>query len=87
MIIQLKTDDMRGTKPPIEPQFGVFICGGAIRRWFNGSEELSDIDIFSPNKQQQENFLKSLDEAKIEIQRRKEWNESCKNHGKILYQE
>lgn len=57
--IQLPVDRMRGDKPPIEPRDGCFIAGGAVRRWFNGSEELSDVDVFAPTADHQTAFLKN----------------------------
>jgi hypothetical protein len=45
-LIQLSIDEMRGEKPPIEPIPSCWIAGGAVRRWFNGGEKLSDVDVF-----------------------------------------
>lgn len=64
-LIQLKPDDMRGVEPPIKPIAGCFICGGAVRRWFNDREKLSDVDVFAPSAEHHVNFMKSLPSAEV----------------------
>ena len=58
-MIQLRADQMAGPRPPIEPSHGCFIAGGAIRRWFAGKEELSDVDVFGPSEKHLKDFLAS----------------------------
>ena len=51
-IVVIDSSLMRGKKPDIEPLYkglGV-IAGGAIRRWFTGEPQNSDIDIFAFNE-------------------------------------
>jgi len=68
MIIQLKTDFMRGSIPPVSPTNGVFICGGAVRRWFSGKEKLSDIDVFAPTPQHHQDFLATLGKVQLLVE-------------------
>jgi hypothetical protein len=65
-LIQLELDDMRGTIPPIGPSHGCIIAGGAVRRWFNGKEELSDVDVFAPSAEQHVEFLKDKKATKVD---------------------
>lgn len=60
-LIQLKLDYMRGPIPPIPPKHGCWIAGGAVRRWFLGTEKLSDIDVFAPSAQCFEKFIAEHD--------------------------
>lgn len=61
-IITLRRDDMRGPVPPIAPANGCWICGGAVRRWFKGEENLSDVDVFSDKIENLEAFIETLKE-------------------------
>ncbi len=63
MIIQLKLDDMRGEIPPLKPSNGCFIAGGAIRRWFTGKEDLSDVDVFAPSEANHAAYLATIGNA------------------------
>lgn len=57
-VIQLSHEHIRGKIPPIAPSAGCFIAGGAVRRWFGTDEQLSDIDVFAPAKENHAEFLK-----------------------------
>ena len=57
MIIQLLADHMLGEKPPIEPSAGCIVAGGSVRRWFSGSEKLSDVDVFAPSASHHAEFM------------------------------
>lgn len=46
-VIELTESHMTGTKPDIVlPTSDAWIAGGAIRRWFTGEKQDSDIDVF-----------------------------------------
>lgn len=66
-IIILEEDMMLGEKPPIEPVNDVWICGGAIRRWFN-KEPTYDVDVFAPKEENLNEYLTHL-ENKYELKK------------------
>ena len=65
-ILTLKTDEMRGKKPFLEPIENVYIAGGAVRKWFTGQEKDSDLDVFAVNDTALEKFkIKYLKEYQV----------------------
>lgn len=56
--IILKPEFLKGQKPNIELTKGVWVAGGAVRQWFLGNENPSDIDVFSSSKELLDQFAK-----------------------------
>lgn len=56
-LIKIPKDQLKGKKPILEPVPNVFICGGAIRQWFLGTEASSDIDVFGTTPEVLEDFI------------------------------
>ena len=54
--IVLKPDTLRGRKPVIEPTPGTWICGGAIRSWFDGGSS-PDVDVFGTDEEKLDGFI------------------------------
>jgi hypothetical protein len=46
MIIKLDSQWMKGKAPEIKVPSGFLVAGGAIRRWYSGEKQDSDIDVF-----------------------------------------
>jgi len=52
---------MVGQKPDFVPfPNRAWIAGGAIRRWFAGTEELSDVDVFFPSQEVFDAYVQTL---------------------------
>jgi len=53
---------MRGKKPAVPYGNGWWVAGGAVRRWFTGEKQDSDIDVFCADDESEKRFI---DEAKL----------------------
>ena len=55
--IKLLDKHMAGEKPDVTLVPGTVIAGGAVRRWFSGEKQDSDIDIFCKDSESEKSFI------------------------------
>lgn len=60
-IIEIPDSLMRGQRPAMEPTAtnSVWFAGGAIRRWFTGEKQDSDVDVFGCDQAYLDDFVKT----------------------------
>ena len=56
-VIKIHERLTRGEKPKYECPDGFIIAGGAIRRWYSGEPQKSDIDLFCADKDNREKWI------------------------------
>lgn len=66
-ITEINPKMMNGIKPPIDCPENAVIAGGAIRRWFVGREELSDVDVFFKSEEDLKKYEESLEKIGFKI--------------------
>jgi len=59
-LIKINPLQCHGVEPVIAPVGDIWICGGAIRQWFIGSEKPSDIDVFGKSDVALSQFAKTV---------------------------
>lgn len=59
-LIRIESSLLLGEKPSISVPEGGWVAGGAIRRWFKGQENLTDIDVFFSSVTHFQDYEKSL---------------------------
>ena len=60
-VIEIDKSLLRGKEPALKPIEGTWIAGGAIRQWFVGNENSSDIDFFAQNDEKFDLLIKHLE--------------------------
>mgnify|MGYP000934662537 CR=1 FL=1 len=51
MLITIKEELMLGKKPDVTVPEGCWMAGGAVRRWFTGEPQNSDVDLFTSSEE------------------------------------
>jgi hypothetical protein len=57
-IITLDQKHMKGSRPTLHLPEGIWIAGGAVRSWFDGSEFSRDVDVFATGENPVKEFIK-----------------------------
>ena len=59
MNLTIPVDLCRGVRPVLEPTANTWFAGGAIRRWFTGEPQNSDVDVFARDESALAEFVKT----------------------------
>ena len=61
MLVKIEEHLLKGVKPNIDIKDpNIWIAGGAVRRWFSGEKQDSDIDILSSKKEYLDKFVMDM---------------------------